>query len=402
MTNEPSHRIEQQVDELLLDFGRYEPLELLQREGLLAYADYEAWRAGELETLDNALTGETSAIRRLLDHASAYAGRLGLVGRQEGYSGWGAKHGGKLRIHSNHQLEQAIGLIWWPAEDRPQMDLFMDSPAITLANAVRDALRNRDATTARQRLEQLYEIDANHSERVGLKRLVTALEQADTPVGDVDRALGMLQFGIAPLADDLLRHQVHDYLAPLWRRLAKALEGVDFDPRHPDRHASHALAQLRDWRGVREAIEQTPEWQHHPLLLARHSRACTRLNDETTGQQSTLLLCWRFPEQAESLLKEYASAPIRQAWDDFQDLSGSLPATFFPAWLLIRFPALARSLPAELDDSEADGVQAYRLLHRLQQRRGAAPDDDQIALRKALRAVSPALFARYMRSVATL
>ena len=401
MTNEPSHRIEQQVDELLLDFGRYEPLELLQREGLLTYADYEAWRAGELETLDDALLGETSAIRRLLDHASAYTNRLGLIGRQEGYSSWGAKPGGQLHIHSDPQLEQAIGLVWWPAEDRPQMDLFMDSPATTLANAVRDALRNRDAATARQRLEQLYEIDADHSERRGLKRLVTALEQANAPVEDVDRALSVLQFSIAPLADDLLRHGVQDYLAPQWRRLAAALEGAEFDPRHPDRHVSHALAQLRDWRGAREAIEQTPDWRRHPLLLARHSRACTHLNDETASQQSTLLLCWRFPEQADPLLQEYASAPIRQAWADFQDLSTSMSTPLFPAWLLIRFPALARSLPPKIDDSEADGVQAYRLLHQLQQRRGAAPDDDQIALRKALQAESPVLFIHYMRGMET-
>ena len=42
----------------------------------------------------------------------------------------------------------------------------------------------------------------------------------------------------------------------------------------------------------------------------------------------------------------------------------------------------------------------HKPLELLRQRE-ASPDDDQNALRKAQRAVSPALFARYMRSVAT-
>ncbi|HGG58767.1 MAG TPA: hypothetical protein ENK26_02475 [Gammaproteobacteria bacterium] len=400
MTDDPQRHIEQQVDALLLDFGRYEPLELLQREGRLLYADYEAWRGGELETLDEALMGETSAIRRLLDHASAYAARLGLSGQRESYSGWGAEQGGALRIHSDRQLEQAIALVWRPAEDRPQMDLFMDSPATTLANGVRDALLNRDPVTARQRLEQLYDVEAGYLELPGLERLVEALEQADKAVEDIDQALDALQSGIAPLAADLLKRRVQDYLAPLWRRLAAALDGVPFDPQSPDRHASHALAQLQDWRGVREVIEQTPGWRRQPLLLARHSQACTRLNDEPASQQSVLLLCWRFPEQAAGLLADYPSALMRQAWADFEALPDELESELFPAWLLIRYPALAKSLPMEIDGCEARGVQAYRLVHQLQQQRGQALDDEQIDLRKALQAESPALLARYMRDAA--
>ena len=47
--------VQQAVDRLLLEQGGYTPLELLLAEGRLLFADYEDWRAGQVEYLDELL-----------------------------------------------------------------------------------------------------------------------------------------------------------------------------------------------------------------------------------------------------------------------------------------------------------------------------------------------------------
>ncbi len=391
----PQFMIQAVVDELLLDFGRYEPLELLQREGRLLYADYEAWRGGEVESLDDLLMGAADAIKQQLQLAAAYAGSLGLVAQTEDYSGWGQADGERLKLHSDPVMNQMLGQVWRPAEDRPQLDLFMDSPAVSLGNGIREALVNRDPQTAARLLEQLYDVDAGYAELASLERLVAAQQHLSEPVTDIEAELAMLRDEIAPMANTLLKSRARDLLAPMWRRLSESLRGQPFNAAQPEYHSSYTAAQAGDWPLVRETVEAEPDWQSEPLLLGRHIEACRRTNDELASQTSCLRLCWQFPEQAGSILKSAPSALMRNEWAAFQELDPPLPTEKFPAWLLIQYPALSISLPRAFEDIDANVCHEYQLLHQLQSQPGEL-DDIHIAMRKALKESNPALFEQYM------
>ena len=55
-------QLQAQVDAQLMEQGAFAPLDLLFNSGRLMYGDYEAWRRGEIELLDE-LTAETADIR---------------------------------------------------------------------------------------------------------------------------------------------------------------------------------------------------------------------------------------------------------------------------------------------------------------------------------------------------
>lgn len=387
--------IRQSVDEILLDYGRYEPLELLQREGRLMYADYESWRSGDVESLDELLMGDVSAIRELLDIAANYACELKLQQERLNYVGWGSSSGAELVIHTDRQLAQTISAQWTKAQDVAQLDLFMDSPGTSLSNGLQEALANRNPAKARQLLEKLYDVDAAHAELALLETLVLAQENAALPVGDVKEELRNLQQDILPAALEILNNRLPDYASPLWRRLSAALANYPFEAQQPDLHRSYTSEQGRDWRDARDAIEATTNWTTQPILLARHIRACSQLGEEAASQLSSFLVCWQLPDDAPRIMAEYPSSLVRNEWSKFIDLD-ELEIKAFPAWLMVRFPALCRSQPETVDDIDSEIYRDYRLAHQLQRLRGNKLDQQQIELRQEFKEVSPGLFPYFL------
>ncbi len=70
----------------------------------------------------------------------------------------------------------------------------------------------------------------------------------------------------------------------------------------------------------------------------------------------------------------------------------------FPAWLLLNEPGLALQLAADLaTGTPAD--ESYRCVHRWILARRARSQNDELALRKALQAMHPALFRVLKRSL---
>ena len=80
--------IHQRVDQLLLEQGEYLPLEFLLLEGRLNYSDYEAWRNGDLATLDSALFGDAEHIAQQLLQAATYLQQRGWQTQTMHYLAW--------------------------------------------------------------------------------------------------------------------------------------------------------------------------------------------------------------------------------------------------------------------------------------------------------------------------
>jgi len=400
--------IQHEVDQLLLEQGEYLPLELLLQAGRLAFSDYEAWRLGELERLEEALFGDAGRVREQLLAAAEYLERRGWRAEAVAYPPWpgaaAAAAGEALRFSADEVLDDCFHRRYRPPPDRAQLDLFTDTPGASLANAVSRALAEREVPEARRSLERLYEVAPDHARLGELERLVEAAESLGTPVADAAGELEHLEQELLPLAESLLGRHARNLLVPLWRRLSAALEGAPYRAGRPVLHASYTASQAMDWQAARRAVESEAHWRAEPLLLARHARACEGLRQRGAGLQSWFELCWRFPGHGPAL-EASSDGELRGQWQDFQALDPALPATSFPAWLLLQRPGLIRILP---ENETAGCPESYLSVQRLlcrqadSRRDGGGPGaaDPLMGARARLRDQDPVLFQYYLDGLA--
>ena len=393
--NQADKETREAVDRLLFEQGVYTPLELLLAEGRLLYADYETWRSGQCEYLEDLLFGDREQSFDLMKRAEAYAGALGLAAETQRYVSWGVAQGRSLRFSSAGAPDRCFHTGYRKGDDTPQLDLLMDTASVTLANGIIRALVQRDEVEARRLLDRLFEIDPGHRQLGGLERLVAA--SPESPVEDAGRELLRLQRELCPLAEEILGPEARHFLAPQWRRLARALLHVDFDPDNPELHSSYPLLRAEDWRQVKASVEAESNWQEQPVLLRRHARACGRLHLDSEALSGWFRLCWHFPDQAAFIGSE-AEPDWRRHWQCFLDLDSELPNRDFPAWALIDQPGLARWLATERCFDDLDVPEDYRATAELVQLKPSSlVDSGLLGKRKLLQACNPELFACYLR-----
>ncbi len=388
-----SPEIDALVSDLLLEQGRYDPIELLLAEGRLAYEDYEQWRGAAGGYLEEALFGDPERTRAMLEQAARHARALGLEPERQQYLAWGGSERRSLACARDTDFDGLLRTRYRRPDDQPQLDLFMDSGSTVLANAVTRALAGRDAAEAQRALQRLRDGDPGHARLGQLERLVESARSVDLPVTDPAAELETLERQLVPLAEDLLGADARHFLAPLWRRLGQALLGLGFDPERPRLHASHTAERLGDWQGVVAAVEAEPDWRRQPELLRRHACARERLHEPWPALASWMLLCWRFPAQAEAIGRD-AAPEWRAQWREFGELEPELPGEDFPAWLLLRRPGLAARLDAETLGAAPDTFGSICRL--LSEDAGGGT----MEARRALKNADPDLFTHYLQSMA--
>jgi len=391
--------VQQQVDRLLLEQGEYLPLEFMLQEGRLIYTDYEAWRNGELDTLDEALFGDREHILQQLIQATDYLQRLGWQSEAVSYHAWRDDRSQRLSFSHNSMLDRYFHQCYHKPQDQPQLDMFTDAPATGRVNGITRSLANRNSTEARRQLEGLYDTAPDHGRLGELERLVEAAEGLELPVIDTVADMQLLQETLTPLAESLLGKESRNLLIPLWRRLSSALRNQPYKTAQPELHLSYTASRAMDWDSARQAVEQTPGWPVDPVLLQRHARACDQLHRRCDALLSWFTLCWQFPQHSDAL-ESSRDAELRQQWQDFLELDPELPVQTFPAWLLLVKPGLTRILSAPQNDTTACPA-SYRTLYRLQSNI-AGPTDEHIALRARLKQQDPVLFQHFLNNIRKL
>lgn len=402
--------LQAQVDALLLEQGALAPLELLFAAGRLLYVDYEAWRRGEVGSLDEVLMGRREAVREELEQAAAYARALGLVEQPQELTppGDAPIGAGALRVSDDPRLRALIASRYVPAQSAPQMDLFFDNPVVALVNGLAHAIAEGDAVEAARQLDRLYAKEPNHPELAAFDRLLEALDHAHRPIADCGEELEFIT-GIAPCAWRLLGARARDLLVPLWRHLAEALRSRPYSPQAPLRHASHAWTQAQAWDEVRMSVLGEPQWWRHLPLALRLIESGVRRQRRVEALWAWFELCWQTPEQAPEALETLNFPDLHALWLRFleaqedssvpADRRRALTAADFPAWLLLDEPALAGRLPAEPPTGASAGEEHYRLAHRWIVARAARRSAEEMALRRALRDSQPALLKQLLRAV---
>jgi hypothetical protein len=379
------------VDQLLLEQGRVEPLELLLAADLLAYEDYEAWRLGQRRDLEGALQIAPEEAAELLNWAADYARGQRLASSVLEYRGWGAADQ-LLSIGSHAALAAACALAFAPPADRAQLDLFQDSSAALAEQAICCALSERRAETARQQVTHLMQKDPRHPRLGGYLRLIQAIdESADGErVERPEARLDDLE-EVERLARQILGQRARDFVAPLWAAVATQFSGRPFDPACPQQHASHAWARASRWDAVRAAVEAESAWRDQPELVLRHAEACWRRRQGAVARRDWMWLCWEHPPAAERAFaaQSFPDRRLCDFWRRFGDLDQELATEDFPAWLLLAEPGAAAAVPADAAPADEVGA-AYRLLQAL------VTGQDRIAQRQALSEIHPRLLQLYL------
>jgi hypothetical protein len=271
--------IQSEVDRLLLDQGEYQPLEYLLQEGRLSYTDYEAWRSGQLEYLDEALFGDPEHIGQQLAEAEDYLQRRGWEVEPGRYKAWhGARSPSRsqvLRFSADRMLNDCFHRHYRKPQDQPQLDLFTDSPATSLANGIAGALADRNPKEARRLLARLCDVAPDHVRLGEFERLTEAAERLDAPVDDISTEFQYLQATLTPLADSLLGQASRNLLIPLWQRLSVVLQDRPYRADESELHLSYTAAEAQDWIDARRAVEREPDWQSDPVLHGHASGRTT-------------------------------------------------------------------------------------------------------------------------------
>jgi hypothetical protein len=397
--------LQSQIHNQLMEQGAFTPLDLLLFNGRLAYSDYESWRAGEIEFLDQAFLGSPKRIDTLLQQAVAYAQTIGLVSETQDFPGMNP--GGQpanLRISADKTRHEQISLRFVSKRDSPQLDMFFDNPVVVLTNNVVDALVHRSFADAQHYLDKLYQQAPNHADLAAFDLLVETVRLADKPVNDPLAELQKLE-QISPHAKRLLSNRSRDFLVRQWRALAEALEGTPFSETNDKLHNSYVLAQAQDWPGVSQAVQDEPTWWKEQVLCLRLAESGYLRHSRSESLTAWCYLCWHSPEKVTALLdsRQWIDPNTIDLWDHFcsleeqLDLDEPVPTQDFPAWLLLYEPGLIHSLDQALLELDPGPATLYAIVHQLLVAHQTGETGRELTMRKELQSRQPALL-RYFKS----
>ena len=385
--------VEQQVQQN----GSYSPLEWLLESGLLPYSAYEQWRQGNLKHLEDAIQADVADWRAWLREGEAHAKALGLVYAVQTFHDWRPEQGDVLLTLSSHaQRSRLLERRWVRPADVHQLDLFLDNGATGLEHDLRLALAARNPEKAQRHYQCLSRVAPSHPD-LGeyLVLLIYAHHLEQLPTIAAEAALEELQRlvrEIAPLARERLRGQAQDYLAPAWRRLAAALPQDSFDPEQPDFHASYPPLQIPDWEAVIRSVQAVPDHAEHAVLLSRLALPLHQCRHTEAAMLAFARISELVPESSPTDLVPTIATRLLHRAIEFESLDEPLSAADFPAWLLAQEPGLLHHLD-RIDTPVPTGAAFLAMTELLRTR---ARHGDEVAARKRLQELSPALLRAYL------
>ena len=281
-----------------------------------------------------------------------------------------------------------------------QFDLFLDSAEVVAENELREALRAGNASEAQQKLTELRTRDPDHPALEPASTMIEALKAA--PPRDSNTALECLhrlEQEWTPAAKTLFGVEGQEILAPLWRAAGPLLENIWFDPEHPDHHASRAYMECEDWRAALRVIQAEPGCERQPVLLERMAQALWQTDRTTQAVEQWFVLCWLAPEYFAGMIRNgripasFLLEHCNRAMN--VDMEPELSVEWYPAWVMLHEPGLARSIKCRSADTVPE--RAFDLIREL-----LLSNDEQLALRQELRDIHPGLFHYYLNNRAQL
>ncbi|MBI4756534.1 MAG: hypothetical protein HY778_14190 [Betaproteobacteria bacterium] len=274
-----------------------------------------------------------------------------------------------------------------------QLDIFLDTRATSLANALIAALLDLDGARAGAALEELHMEAPDHASLPALGILCRFVEETQCDGLPIADALAQMEAQIVP-ASAALGERAEEFLRPFWRRLARQAATAAYDPACPEAHAAalwlragdHAQADsVADHVAGGENLADVLRWR----CLARH-----RFGGLDAALPQVMRFAWFAPARLAALVAELRDPLLERAWRGFQADLGDLDASWFPAWFLHEHRGA--ELPPQAAPEHVPAAQAHAVLVRLLdlEKRGYGPA--LVSQRARLRSLGKTFFEFYL------
>ncbi len=386
------------VEQHLSQQGNYCLLDGLLQQHILSYSAYEAWRYGQIETLDARLGISNDDLQNLINKIEQCGKALGLVNEPYDYFKWAENNQKPLVASATPAVHRALTQHWLRAQDVPQLDLFMDNSAVICENEIHAALAGRQFELAQKKLQRLIALNAKHPKLGNYQDLVnygqhmqkSALVDAVLLANEITA----LEQEVLPLASETLGASARDYVAFAWRRLSQSAQVIAFDSQQTKLHSSYALMQIPDWTAALGALTQEPELFVSAILLQRLAICHERLQHHNEAMIAWCLLFECDSNAVEAACEAKVSPRLWALWEDFWDINDGGAKSFFPAFVFIKNPGLVHHLdkfPAFTTNSSNAMIDLMKI---------HIAGGNEIDARKAVQNISPALLRLYLNGCA--
>lgn len=289
--------------------------------------------------------------------------------------------------------------------DFVQLDLFLDSRVVVLANDVIHALLARDAARATVVLERLRMEEPGHhllSALEGLRRTLEAWPAPSTSAADIERAIHWLETDVHSVAQAALGENASNFMLPFWRDLANAPGANVYDARSPQAYRAALYLRCGDPEAAAAAAQavERPDTNAdalHWLAVARY-----RMEGLDACRMPLIRLALLAPQRLPATLQEIDDPLLNRDWYAFQatchwlDPEGEEFGSWFPAWYLVEHPGTVVDLGSPLTLPETVPVQAMKTIARLVKLEKGGYSPALISARSRLRELDSNMFEFYM------
>lgn len=293
-----------------------------------------------------------------------------------------------------------------------QLDLFLDSYEVSLANEVVAALCAHDSERTAQSIARLRseaperpDLPAFESLEAFLalfRQLAAEVDSSALTPEAIEVVLEILDSRIIPCAS-VLGSAARDFLKFFWRQLARVAT-QPFDPGRPHLHAADLFLHAEAYEAVEEAAKGIVGHSTDRAVLRWRAIARYRLASLKGARLQIFALAWYAAAAFPELLAELGDARLDKDWQAFQADADELDASWFPAWYLLRHPEAGSEITDWIAHRIQEGgdripsVQACLLLARILDLEKNGHSRALVEQRARLRAIDAGFFAIYMRS----
>jgi hypothetical protein len=286
-----------------------------------------------------------------------------------------------------------------------QLDIFADSRDVMLRNDVLSALQRYDARETQQTLRRLSDEYPDDDCVPQLTELASALDRRSTIAFSNHQVAAEARCALVektrPAALRMWgEHAGTRWLLPLWHDLAQRAASLPFRADSIDTHAAALWLLAGVWAAARDAVLTIESWRRIPASLAWMAEASYRLDALEQTWPLLAELAWLAPDRCAGLVDRMGDksldALLKKFYATFEGAGDTTDIAWFPAWILIEKPALARVLTAAQPSTQTSPERAMRLLLELLSLERQGRHYDVLDYRKKLQGLHASLYLSYM------
>jgi hypothetical protein len=286
-----------------------------------------------------------------------------------------------------------------------QLDIFADSRDVMLRNDVLSALQCYDARETQQSLQRLSDEYPGDNSVSQLTILADALDlRSAAAFSDHSAAAEARCALVEKTTSAALRifgeRAGTQWLVPLWRELAQRASLLPFRANSIDTHAAALWLQAGAWSAARDAVLTIESWRRIPAPLMWMAEASYWLDALEATWPLLAELAWlapdRFARLAGRLGDKSLDLLLKKFHAGFEGAGDGTDIAWFPAWVMIEKPALARLLGPAQPSTQTSAERAMRLLLELLSLERQGRHFELLDCRKKLQGLHASLYTCYM------